>query len=118
MVEVRTADTLRPGRRAAVRLTLTTGEVVRLVLGADTARHLLEVLLRHPHLRNVAADLLEGRVPGFGVLRAGGPSLLARPGPVSLEAARAVLAESRQLLARMRGRRPARERMRRGAPQG
>lgn len=57
MIEVRTRDTARPGRHTLVTLPLSGGEALRVVLGPETARALLESLLRHPHLRNVAAML-------------------------------------------------------------
>jgi len=38
-----------------VTLPLSTGEALRVILGPDAARALLEALLEHPHLRNVAA---------------------------------------------------------------
>lgn len=57
MIEVRTPDTGRPGRHTLVTLPLSTGEALRVVLGPQTARALLESLLQHPHLRTVAAML-------------------------------------------------------------
>jgi len=57
MREVRTPDTHGPGRQTVVTLSLSTGEGLRLVLGAGAARSLLETLLQQPHLRNVAATL-------------------------------------------------------------
>jgi|GEM_PF-5930693 len=46
-----------------VTLPLSTGEALRVVLGPETARALLESLLQHPHLRTVAAMLRQTQEP-------------------------------------------------------
>jgi len=46
-----------------VILPLSTGEALRVVLGPETARALLESLLQHPHLRTVAAMLRQTPEP-------------------------------------------------------